>query len=58
MKNEKAYLKKLMYNEFDEAETYIKGKVKTTKVNKPKKKETKPAKAATNIATKRLASKI
>ncbi len=37
MKNEKAYLKKLMYNEFDEAETYIKGKVKTTKVNKPKK---------------------
>jgi hypothetical protein len=50
MKNEKAYLKKLMYNEFDEAETYIKGKVKTTKVNKPKKKETKPVRGKKNLS--------
>jgi hypothetical protein len=43
MKNEKAYLKKLMYNEFDEAE-------KTTKVNKPKKKETKPVRGKKNLS--------
>ncbi len=50
MKNEKAYLKKLMYNEFDEAETYIKGKVKTTKGNKPKKKEVKPQKGKKHLS--------
>jgi hypothetical protein len=50
MKNEKAYLKKLMYNEFDEAETYIKGKVKTTKINKPKKKEVKTVRGKKNLS--------
>ncbi len=42
MKNEKAYLKKMMYNELDEAETYIKGKIKPNKITKPKKKDNKP----------------
>jgi hypothetical protein len=41
---------KLMYNEFDEAETYIKGKVKVTKINKPKKKETKPVRGKKNLS--------
>ncbi len=42
MKNEKAYLKKFVYNEIDEEELYIKDKVKVKKINKPKKKDTKP----------------
>ena len=49
MKNEKAYLKKLMYNELDEAQPYIKGKVKP-KINKPKKKEAKPVKGKRNLS--------
>lgn len=48
MKNEKAYLKKLMYNELDEAQSYIKGKVKP-KINKPKQKDTKPVRGKSNF---------
>jgi hypothetical protein len=48
MKNEKAYLKKLMYNELDEAQTYIKGKVKP-KTNKPKTKDSKPQRGKKNV---------
>ena len=44
MKNEKAYLKKFVYNEIDEEELYIKEKVKTKKQTKPKKKDSKPLK--------------
>jgi hypothetical protein len=44
MKNEKAYLKKLMYNELDEAQTYIKGKVK------PKTKDSKPQRGKKNLS--------
>ena len=49
MKNEKAYLKKLMYNELDEAQPYIKGKVKT-KINKPKAKDSKPQRGKKNVS--------
>jgi hypothetical protein len=49
MKNEKAYLKKLMYNELDEAQTYIKGKVKP-KINKPKVKDFKPQRGRKNLS--------
>ena len=49
MKNEKAYLKKMMYNELDEAQTFIKGKVKP-KINKPKAKDSKPIKGRRNIS--------
>ena len=48
MKNEKAYLKKLMYNELDEAQPYIKGKVKP-KINKPKAKDSKPQRGKKNV---------
>lgn len=41
MKNEKAYLKKFVYNEIDEEELYIKEKSKVKKI-KSKKKEVKP----------------
>jgi hypothetical protein len=41
MKNEKAYLKKFVYNEIDEEELYIKEKSKVKKL-KPKKKDSKP----------------
>ena len=44
MKNEKAYLKKLVYNEIDEEELYIKEKVKVKKINKPKTKDVKKGK--------------
>jgi flagellar biosynthesis protein FliP len=44
MKNEKAYLKKFVYNEIDEEELYIKEKVKAKKQTKPKKKDSKPLK--------------
>lgn len=40
MKNEKAYLKKFVYNEIDEEELYIKDKSKVKKI-KPKKKDSK-----------------
>jgi len=43
MKNEKAYLKKFVYNEIDEEELYTKEKSKLKKI-KPKKKDTKPVK--------------
>ena len=49
MKNEKAYLKKLMYNELDEAQPYIKGKVKP-KINKPKAKDSKPQRGKKNLS--------
>ena len=49
MKNEKAYLKKMMYNELDEAQTFIKGKVKP-KINKPKAKDSKPIKGRRNLS--------
>jgi len=49
MKNEKAYLKKMMYGELDEAQTFIKGKVKP-KINKPKKKEDKFIKGKRNLS--------
>jgi hypothetical protein len=49
MKNEKAYLKKLMYNELDEAQPYIKGKVKP-KINKPKAKDSKPQRGKKNVS--------
>lgn len=42
MKNEKAYLKKFVYNEIDEDELYIKEKAKVKKQIKPKKKVAKP----------------
>ena len=42
MKNEKAYLKKFIYNEIDEDDVYIREKVKQQKSKiKPKKKDTK-----------------
>lgn len=43
MKNEKAYLKKFMYNEIDEDDVYINKKSKIKKT-KPKKKDSKPVK--------------
>ena len=49
MKNEKAYLKKFVYNEIDEEELYIKEKSKTKKT-KPKKKDTKPVKGKVRIS--------
>jgi hypothetical protein len=49
MKNEKAYLKKMMYNELDEAQTFIKGKVKP-KINKPKAKDSKPPRGKKNVS--------
>jgi len=48
MKNEKAYLKKLMYSELDEAQPYIKGKIKP-KINKPKAKDSKPQRGKKNV---------
>jgi hypothetical protein len=50
MKNEKAYLKKLVYNEIDEEELYIKEKVKVKKINKPKKKDAKPQKNGKHLS--------
>jgi hypothetical protein len=41
MKNEKAYLKKLVYNEIDEEELYIKEKANVKKQIKQKKKDSK-----------------
>ena len=49
MKNEKAYLKKLMYSELDEAQPYIKGKIKP-KINKPKAKDSKPQRGRKNLS--------
>lgn len=43
MKNEKAYLKKFVYNEIDEETLYTKDKSKVKKT-KPKKKDIKPLK--------------
>ena len=47
MKNEKAYLKKFVYNEIDEEELYIKEK---SKIKKPKKKEAKPQKGKKHLS--------
>jgi hypothetical protein len=49
MKNEKAYLKKLVYNEIDEEELYIKEKVKVKKINKPKTKDAKKDKTKKHL---------
>ena len=49
MKNQKAYLKKLVYNEIDEEELYIKQKTKEKKL-KPKKKEVKPVKGKKHLS--------
>ena len=49
MKNEKAYLKKFVYNEIDEEELYIKEKSKVKKL-KPKKKEAKPVKGKKHLS--------
>ena len=38
MKNEKAYLKKFMYNEIDEDDIYIKEKVKLRRLTKLRRK--------------------
>ena len=56
MKNEKAYLKKFVYNEIDEEELYIKEKSKVKKV-KPKKKEFKPHKGNKNLSTNTIKKK-
>lgn len=49
MKNEKAYLKKFMYNEIDEDDIYIKEKSKVKKT-KPKKKDIKPVKGKKHLS--------
>lgn len=49
MKNEKAYLKKLMYKELDESDSFMKLKVKANKINKPKQKDTKPVRGKRNL---------
>lgn len=49
MKNGKAYLKKIVHNEIDEEELYIKEKSKLKKV-KPKKKEVKPLKGKKHLS--------
>ena len=50
MKNEKAYIKKFMYNEIDEDDVYIKQKDKVKKTAKPKKKSSKPIKGKKNFS--------
>ena len=50
MKNQKAYLKKLVYNEIDEEELYIKEKVKVKKINKPKTKDAKKDKTKKHLS--------
>lgn len=50
MKNEKAYLKKFMYNEIDEDDIYIKEKSKVKKINKIKKKDSKTVKGKKNFS--------
>jgi hypothetical protein len=50
MKNEKAFLKKMMYKEFDESESFIKLKVKPNKINKPKQKGTKSVTGKSNFS--------
>jgi len=49
MKNDKAYLKKFVYNEIDEEELYIKEKSKVKKL-KPKKKEVKLTKGKKHLS--------
>ena len=49
MKNEKAFLKKMMYKELDESESFIKLKPKPNKINKPKQKDTKPVRGKSNF---------
>lgn len=49
MKNEKAFLKKMMYKELDESESFIKLKPKPKKVDKPKQKVTKPIRGKSNF---------
>lgn len=49
MKNGKAYLKKLVYNEIDEEELYIKEKSKVKKL-KPKRKDSKAVKGKKNFS--------
>jgi hypothetical protein len=50
MKNEKAFLKKMMYKELDETESFIKLKPKPNKINKPKQKDTKPIRGKSNFS--------
>jgi hypothetical protein len=50
MKNEKAYIKKFIYNEIDEDDVYIKQKDKVKKKVKPKTKNSKPVKGKKNFS--------